>query len=58
MFIIHESKGKYCFKLKARNGQTLCESMYYTSKLACLNGIEAVRKYSINAEIKDLTKDE
>ncbi|KAA2245604.1 DUF1508 domain-containing protein [Chitinophaga agrisoli] len=36
--------GQYRFNLKAGNGQTILVSEGYTSKAACENGIESVKK--------------
>ena len=39
------------FRLKARNGEIIAVSEGYTSKAACENGIESVRKNALEAEI-------
>ena len=36
--------GEYQFNLKASNGQVILTSEGYTTKPACLNGIESVKK--------------
>ena len=36
--------GEYQFNLKASNGQTILTSEGYTTKAACMNGIESVKK--------------
>ena len=36
--------GEFQFNLKATNGQTILTSEGYTSKSACMNGIESVKK--------------
>ena len=36
--------GEFQFNLKATNGQVILTSEGYTTKAACLNGIESVRK--------------
>ena len=36
--------GEFQFNLKATNGQTILTSEGYTSKSACINGIESVKK--------------
>ena len=36
--------GEFQFNLKATNGQVILTSEGYTSKAACLNGIESVKK--------------
>ncbi len=38
--------GEFQFNLKASNGQTILTSEGYTTKTACLNGIESVKKNS------------
>ncbi|GAB3719260.1 YegP family protein [Flavobacterium koreense] len=46
-FVITTRKnGEFQFNLKAGNGQTILASEGYTTKAACLNGIESVRKNS------------
>jgi len=35
---------QYYFRLKAGNGQTILASEGYTTKAACMNGIESVKK--------------
>ncbi|MBO4455694.1 MAG: YegP family protein [Bacteroidales bacterium] len=36
--------GEFQFNLKATNGQVILTSEGYTTKAACLNGVESVRK--------------
>lgn len=36
--------GEYQFNLKATNGQVILSSEGYTTKSACLNGVESVKK--------------
>ena len=36
--------GEFQFNLKATNGQTILTSEGYTTRAACLNGIESVKK--------------
>lgn len=36
--------GEFQFNLKASNGQTILTSEGYTTKSACLNGVESVKK--------------
>ena len=46
-FVITTRKnGEFQFNLKATNGQVILTSEGYTTKAACLNGIESVRKNS------------
>lgn len=44
-FIVSIRKnGEFQFNLQAANGQTILSSEGYSSKAACLNGVESVRK--------------
>lgn len=46
-FVITTRKnGEYQFSLKAGNGQEILASEGYTTKAACLNGVESVKKNS------------
>jgi uncharacterized protein len=46
-FVISKRKnGEFQFVLKAGNGQVILASEGYTTKAACENGIESVRKNS------------
>ena len=46
-FVITVRKnGEFQFNLKASNGQVVLTSEGYTTKTACLNGVESVRKNS------------
>lgn len=46
-FVISKRKnGEFQFNLKATNGQVILTSEGYTTKAACLNGVESVRKNS------------
>lgn len=53
-FEMYEDKGgAYRFRLKSRNGQIIAISEGYTTKAACENGIESVRKNAPEAEIEE-----
>ena len=41
-----DASGQYRFNLKAGNGQVILSSEAYTTKAACDNGIESVKKNS------------
>lgn len=43
-----DNSGKFRFNLKAGNGQVILSSQGYSSKSACENGIDSVRKNSKN----------
>ena len=50
-FEMYQDKaGGYRFRLKARNGQIVAISEGYTTKAACENGIESVRKNAPEAQ--------
>ncbi|MCO5238063.1 MAG: YegP family protein [Chitinophagaceae bacterium] len=50
-FIITIQKdGLYYFHLKATNGQILLTSEGYTSKMGCMNGIEATKLSSVKRD--------
>lgn len=48
MFELYQSEksGEYYFRLKAKNGQIILTGEGYSSKSACQNGIESVKKNS------------
>ena len=48
-----DKAGEFRFRLKARNGEIIATSEGYTSKAACENGIESVRKNAPEAEIAE-----
>jgi len=53
-FVLRETATGFKFDLKATNGQVIATSEVYTSKAACLNGIESVKANCIG-EIEDQT---
>ena len=46
-----DKAGEYRFRLKARNGEIIAVSEGYTTKPACENGIESVRKNAPEAPV-------
>ena len=46
-----DKAGEYRFRLKAKNGQIIATGEGYTTKKACLNGIESIRKNAPDAAI-------
>ena len=42
--VTKNDKGEFHFSLKANNGQVILSSQNYSTKAACDNGIESVRK--------------
>ena len=53
--LYQDSQGGYRFRLKAGNGQTIATGEGYTTKRACLNGIESIRKNAPEAKLDDQT---
>lgn len=51
--IYMDAKGKYRFRMKAANGQTIAVSQAYKKKESCLKGIESVRK-NAEAVVKEM----
>ena len=54
--IYNDKKGEFRFRLKATNGQVICASEGYTTKAACKNGIESVRKNAADASVEEPEK--
>ena len=46
-----DAAGEFRFRLKAPNGQQIAASEGYTTKAACLNGIESVKKNAAGAPV-------
>lgn len=54
-FEVYKDKaGEFRFRLKAKNGQIIATSEGYKAKASCLNGIESVRKNSVDAPIEEV----
>lgn len=51
-----DKAGKFRFRLKAANGETIANSESYNSKDSCVNGIESVKKSAPVAKIKEVEK--
>ena len=49
--IYTDKRGETRFRLKAKNGQVIAVSEGYTSKANCKNGIESVKKNSVNSPV-------
>lgn len=54
-FVIKETNTGVKFDLKANNGQVIATSEVYTTKAACKNGIESVKKNAPVAAVEDQT---
>ena len=48
-----DKAGEFRFRLKATNGQIIAVSEGYTTKAACENGIESVKKNAAVAEVEE-----
>ena len=55
-FIVKQTATGYKFDLKAGNGEVILTSEVYTTKDACLNGINSVKKNSVGG-VEDHTVD-
>lgn len=54
-FAVKTVKTGIKFDLKAGNGEVIATSEVYTSRSACLNGVESVRKNAPIAKLEDQT---
>ena len=48
--VFRDRKGEWRFSLKAPNHEIIAQSEGYSSKQACLKGLDAVRRYAPKAE--------
>jgi len=53
-FVVKETATGFKFDLKAGNGETIATSEVYTTKAACLNGVESVRNNCVGG-VEDQT---
>ena len=53
--VYQDKKKQYRFRLKAGNGQVIATGEAYTTKKACLNGVESIRKNAPDAKLDDQT---
>lgn len=56
-FVIREVSSGIKFDLKATNGQVILTSEVYSSKAACLKGIESVKKNAPGANVENQTEE-
>ncbi len=54
-FVVKETKTGIKFDLKAGNGEVIATSEVYSSKAACVKGIESVKKNAAVANVEDQT---
>jgi len=52
--IFKDTSGQFRFRLKAPNGEIIANSEAYTTKAACMNGIESIKTNASTAEIVEL----
>ena len=52
--IFPDKGGSWRFRLKAPNGQIIANSQGYSSKAACINGIESVKTNASSAPILEV----
>ncbi|MBU7018246.1 MAG: YegP family protein [Theionarchaea archaeon] len=52
--IFEDTTGQFRFRLKAPNGEIIAVSEAYTTKAACLNGIDSVKTNAPIAETVEL----
>ena len=52
--VYKDKRGEFRFRLKAGNGQTIATGEGYTTKAACLNGIESIKKNAPEAPVEEL----
>lgn len=57
-FIVKQAKSGYHFNLVAGNNEVIGTSEVYSSKAACINGVESVRKNAPAAAVEDQTAGE
>lgn len=53
-FVVRETATGFKFDLKATNGQTILSSEVYTTKAACLNGVNSIKANAVG-EVEDQT---
>ena len=53
-FVVRETTTGFKFDLKATNGQTILSSEVYTTKAACLNGVNSIKANAVG-EVEDQT---
>ena len=54
--VYKDARGEWRFNLKAENGEVIAVSEGYSSKQACMNGIEAVRDSAKEALVEEIEK--
>ncbi len=52
--VYKDKKGEFRFRLKASNGQVIAIGEGYSTKKACLNGIDSIKKNAANAKVIEI----
>lgn len=52
-----DKSGEYRFRLKAANGQVIASGQGYSSKDACLGGIESIKNNAPEAKVVEVEND-
>jgi len=52
--VYQDKKGEFRFRLKAANGQVIATGEGYSTKAACINGIESIKKNAPEARVEDI----
>jgi len=52
--LYRDKSGAFRFRLKSRNGKVIATGEAYSTKAACENGIESVRKNAPDAQIEEI----
>ncbi|NLC55182.1 MAG: YegP family protein [Erysipelothrix sp.] len=55
-FVVKETNTGFKFDLTGSNGKTIGRSEVYTTKAACLKGVESVKNNVVDANFEDQTK--
>lgn len=54
--VYKDAAGKFRFRLKAPNGEVIATGEAYSSKDACMKGIESVKTNAPKAKVVEMTK--
>lgn len=51
--VFQDDEGRYRFQLRAGNGQVIANGAAYSTRKACLSGIDSIRRNAPGATIDD-----
>ncbi len=51
-----DKSGRFRFRLKASNGEIIAVGEAYSSKAACMKGIQSVKRNAPNSTVVDITE--